>query len=97
VHASYDGAGLIEAEAPPAPQPGTRTNAPPTLVPAPPPAIPRDTLVLALISATAMLSAMALSKRFRPAAVWSALTISAGIGLWTSVFPQILRLMPANY
>lgn len=99
IHAQYDGPELIAGAEPanrPEPGPGVKTGER-ELVPAPPPAVPRDVLALALLAVTAALAAMALSKRLRVAAIWSAITISVGIGLWTAVFPQVLRLMPANY
>jgi hypothetical protein len=40
---------------------------------------------------------MGLSKRLRMAGAWGTAIFFVGIGLWTGVFPQILRMMPANY
>lgn len=100
VHARYDGPELIQTTPAAAPRPGERSasRAPEaTLVPASPPAIPRDVLVLSVVAIASLLGAAALSKRLRLAAVWAAFVLVAGAGLWTAVFPQVLRLMPANY
>lgn len=90
VHANYLGAELIESS-----PPGRDVAADPSLKTQP--AVPRDVLVLLALSAATALLAVGLSKRFRLAAVWAAVVLIAGVGLWTTVFPQVLRLMPANY
>jgi sortase A len=59
--------------------------------------IPADVLVLASVSITAALAAMALSRRMRIWAAYSAVVIGGSAALWVAVFPQIIRLMPANY
>lgn len=59
--------------------------------------IPADVLVLASVSITAALLSMALSRRLRVWAAYSAVAIGGAAALWVVVFPQIIRLMPANY
>lgn len=98
VHGAYIGPELIQTAAP---ETGTPKNVvakgDPTLIPHAPPAIPRDAMVLALIALASFLAAMALSTRLRSAALWTVVVLVAAAGLWAGVFPQILRLMPANY
>lgn len=96
IHARYDGPEVITS-APPPQRVDAKTGKAKSLVPAPPPAVPTDVLALMGASVASMLLALGLSKRMRLAAIWAAVTVSAGIGLWTAVFPQVLRLMPANY
>lgn len=97
VHARYDGPELIQVAAPQS-TPGKQTvGGREELVPAPPPAIPRESLILSLVALLSVLGAAALSNRYRLHALWAAFVVCCGVGLWTAVFPQVLRLMPANY
>lgn len=94
IHARFDGSELVAAAVP---QRAGQTGGKEELVPAPPPAVPIEALVLALVSALSILGAFAVSKRYRLHALWGAFVLCFGIGLWTVLFPHVLRLMPANY
>lgn len=96
VHADYQGAEPIQRAAPLPAGAEPRAEGEELLRPARPP-IPSDVGMLAAMSIAAALGAMALSKRLRILALWTALVLVAAGGLWVSVFPQVLRLMPANY
>lgn len=102
IHARYDGAELVpppSAQKAPAEATATPRTAPaePELVPAPAPAIPRDVLLLAAVALACLLGAAGLSRRLRATAGWTAVVVSTGVTLWVAVFPQVLRLMPAQY
>lgn len=100
IHADYEGPSPIAPPAAAAPEPEAQQPAAegePTLVPASGPPVPNDALALAALAVAALLGAMALSDRLRRAAAWSTVVIVGASGLWVAVFPQILRLMPANY
>jgi sortase A len=65
--------------------------------PSPPPVIPSDVIVLACIAIACALASLALSKRYRWAAASIAVMIVAGSGMWVTLFPWLVTLMPANY
>lgn len=92
IHAAYQGPERV----PPPPVPGTE-SADRSDTKQSAPAIPRDILAYAGVAVLAFLGAMALSARLRPAAMWSSIVIVFGAAMWTTVFPQILRLLPSNY
>jgi sortase A len=92
IHGRYDGPELIQTARPVAGR-GKGGNS----QPASSPAIPKETILLGAMAVAAWLGAMALSKRLRMTALWAALSISAAAGLWTAVFPRVIRLMPSNY
>jgi len=100
VHADYEGATLIatpSVAAPPdvAAPPGGEEER--ELQPGAPPVVPQDVLILGSIAIVAFLLAMGLSDRLRKWSVYLTLTLGASAVLWVAVFPQVLRLMPANY
>lgn len=101
VHAEYVGAELLPSQFPPPPASGEPDQTAPTPEPVPvpdaPAPVPPETIALGAISVFSLLAALALDERWRRRAVGAMVTISAAAGLWSVVFPQILRLMPANY
>jgi sortase A len=97
VHADYEGASRLDAAPPPTADGGTAPAPEPELVPDSKPLIPTDVAVLLGIAVAALLAAMALSQRLRNTAIWSGVVLVGAAGLGVAVFPQILRLMPANY
>lgn len=87
VYADYEGASLVSA-------PKARAGRAPVQ---PRPLVTPDVLILVSVAVTSALSSLALSKRYRAAAVYAAFTIVGAAGLWVGVFPRVLALMPANY
>lgn len=61
------------------------------------PVVPADVLILGSIAGASALAALGLSKRYRFAAVYVSLVIAGSAGLWVTIFPRVLALMPANY
>lgn len=54
-------------------------------------------VVLGAVALAAALGALALSEHWRWLAARATVVLGAGALLWVGVFPQLLRLMPANY
>jgi sortase A len=91
IQGDYIGASLVSSTAPPGAKRGEEVLEPRQAV------VPTDVLVLASIAGASALGALALSKRYRMAAVYISLVIVGAAGLWIGVFPRVLSLMPANY
>lgn len=93
-----EGAGPPEAggasEAPPA---RGETGEDAEAIPASSAVVPTDVVALGAVALAAALGALALSERRRWLAARATVVLGAGALLWVAVFPQLLRLMPANY
>lgn len=102
VHADFEGAERVDVEpvtgAPGAePGDGGDGGGDASLVPSGIAGVPQESIALGAVALLALLGAMALSERFRGTALWATVTMSTAAGLWVGVFPQILKLLPANY
>lgn len=59
--------------------------------------VPMEFFWLLGASIIAFLAAMALSNRFRRTAVWGVGSLAASAVIWIAAFPQLAKLLPANY
>ncbi len=98
VHADYEDASLIAPPQPPSGgEPALAQGGEADVAPASAPEVPVDVIVLGVVALMAALGALVLSKRFRAVGVYASVSLLGGAVLWVTVFPQILRMMPANY
>jgi sortase A len=88
IHANYEGASRVAAS--PGGSGGPAGGAAEPIIPA-------DVLILASIALGSALASLGLSKRYRTAAAFIALTLVGASGLWIAAFPRVVALMPANY
>lgn len=59
--------------------------------------LPADVIVLSVIALALLLTSLGMTPRFRRVAYTSGLTVVAAAGMWIYAFPEILKLLPAEF